>query len=232
MSQLEWSNGRGARGRMPWLLFVKSGKVIRFTGESIPGVVAVVGSDYVQNGKWSHTTYRLELAPGVRAIPGRDGWETETFREGLRAATGQPTDRWYQCANALGVTLAEAQRFLREWRPLAAEHYDQVEAALEAVATETDDDFEEIAVSFGSPTRRQREAGFWTWPVIVARAGQEIGRLTLDSEGYKYEVASGPIRILEQSRSGGYGGGYVSIRIAAPAGSRAIHAEPQLAAQM
>lgn len=229
---LEWNDGIGSRGRKAWLLLIKSGKVIRFTGENIPGVVAIVGSDYSKNGKWSNTTYRLELAPNVRAVAGRDGWGTGTFREGLRAATGQPADRWAECANALGVTLAEAQRFLREWRPLAAEHYDQVEAALADVAAESgEDDFEEIAVSFGSPTRRAREAGFWEWPIIVEREGQEIGRISPDKYG-SYTLVSGSIRLLDYSRSRGHGGGYVSIKIAAPAGSRAVHAEPRVAAQM
>jgi len=187
----------------------------------------VVGTSYIKKGKWSHTIYRLELAPGVRAIRGRDGWETGSFREGRRAATGLPTDRWHECANALGVTLEEAQRFLREWRPKGADHYDQVEAALESVASESgEDDFEEIAISFGFPTRSQRYAGFWEWPIIIKREKEEIGRIEPE-DNHSYKVVSGPIRILDFTRFSGHGGGYVSIRIAAPAGSRAIHLEEE-----
>lgn len=83
-----WSDQMGHRGRGAWLLLVDSeGHIHRFTGENILGVCAVVGTDYKKAGKWSHTTYRLELAPGVRAIAGRDGWETGRFVEGLGAAT-------------------------------------------------------------------------------------------------------------------------------------------------
>jgi hypothetical protein len=85
-----------------------------------------------KNGKWSSTTYRLALADGVRTISGHEGWEQGSFREGLtKALSDHPaTDQWSEIANALGVSLAETQRFLREWR---AEHLDKIEADLAAL---------------------------------------------------------------------------------------------------
>jgi hypothetical protein len=201
---------------------------MRFTGESLPGIVAVVGIDYEKAGKWSHTTYRLELAPGVRAIAGRDGWETGRFVEGLRDAVhfGRPVDRWIDVANALGVTLAEAQRFLREWRPKAAARLDEVEAALaEMVEAEDahDGDTEIVAVSFGSPTNRLMAQGFWKWPVVIRLSGQEVGRVV--PVGYGDYEAHGRVKILAIERSAGYHGGYVSMRLAVPAGAEAQHGE-------
>lgn len=136
--KFEWSNQLGSRDRKPWLLLVREGRVHVFSGENIPGVVAVVGTDYCKNGKWSYTTYRLELATGVRAIDGRDGWETGRFVEGLCAAVGfsRPIDRWTDVAEALGVAVPEAMRFLRAWRPKAAARLDEVDAALKTVTTE------------------------------------------------------------------------------------------------
>jgi len=134
---LKWSDEIASRNRSAWLLLVKDGKVLPFKGETIPGIVAVIGHDSVKDGKWSHTTYRLELAAGVRPIAGHDGFETGRFVEGLRDATSglfkRPIDRWVDVAEALGVSVQEAQRFLREWRPKAAAALDEVEAALASV---------------------------------------------------------------------------------------------------
>ncbi len=104
-----------------------------FRGKTIPGVLAVVGESYTKNGKWSHTTYQLMLGNGVEAIPGKDGWESGTFCEGLAAATRLPTSRWHEVAEALKVSLEEAKRFLQEWKPKAAARLDQVEADIAAL---------------------------------------------------------------------------------------------------
>jgi hypothetical protein len=126
----------GHRSRKPWLLLITPTNEIRlFTGAPIPGIVAIIGEDYEKNGKWSSTTYRLALADGVRTISGHEGWEQGSFREGLlKALPDHPaTDRWSEIANALGVSLAETQRFLREWRPKEAEHLNKIEADLAAI---------------------------------------------------------------------------------------------------
>ena len=64
MQNFEWSDGIGSRGRNSFLLFVRGDEVIVFHGQDIPGVVVVRGTDYTKSGKWSHTTYRLQLADG------------------------------------------------------------------------------------------------------------------------------------------------------------------------
>jgi len=219
----EWSDRIGSRGRSAWLLLVDGeGRIHRFLGENISGVVAVIGTDYEKAGKWSHTTYRLELAPGVRPIAGRDGWETGRFVEGLRSAVHfeRPIDRWVDVANALGVTISETMRFLCEWRPKAAEALDAVEKAIEAVDTLADDGAEIISISFGGPNRRQRAEGFWSWPVLVLLDGEEIGRLVPEGSFY---IPSGSVKLLAMETSGGHGGGYVSMRLAVPAGAVAVH---------
>lgn len=137
MVDMEWSDKIGSRDRRAWLLIVKSDVVIPFTGVSIPGSVAVVGTSYVKNGKWSHTTFRLKLADGVRVIPGRDGWGTGRFVEGLGAVLRLSTDTWTDVAAALGVSIPSAMAFLRAWRPRAAEALDEVDRALVAL-DETD----------------------------------------------------------------------------------------------
>jgi len=220
----EWADKIGSRGRCPWLLLVDRDGVVReFTGESMPGIVAVIGTDYEKAGKWSHTTYRMELATGVRAIAGRDGWETGRFVEGLAAAVGYPghIDRWVDVANALGTTIPETMRFLREWRPKAAEALDAVEEAITEVDDTAEQGAETIAISFGSPTRRQRNDGFWEWPVVVTLDGQEVGRIVPGEDGRW--TSSGQVNILSMEHSSGHGGGYVSMRLAVPAGGKAHH---------
>lgn len=222
-----WDNKMGSRSRTAWLLLIKNGTVHVFKGETIRGVCAIVGTDYKKQGKWSHTTFRMELAPGVRAIPGMDGWETGRFVEGLRDAVNyhQPIDRWVDVANALGVTLTEARRFLQEWRPKAAAKLDEVEDALASIDEHTGGDFEIVVVSFGAPTRRRREAGFWSWPVLVLLDNQEIGRLVPEGSFY---VPSGQVKLLAMETSSGFGGGYVSMRLAVPAGAVAVHKEEEI----
>jgi len=224
----EWSSEVRARHRRPWLLLIKDGKVTRFHGESIPGLVAVVGSDWIKCGRWSYTDYRLEIADDVRAIAGGEGWHNGTFREGLAGAVGskQPLDRWSDVANALGVSLTECRRFLSEEFPREVEELDRIEADLEAVDSASPTGAEEITITFGSPLKRTMEAGFWNWPVRVLDAdGNEVGRVEPGPFGHGwYEpTVTGNIRLLDSTHEGGHHGGYWSLRLAAPAGCRAVH---------
>ena len=219
MKKVVYSDKLAPRRRRPWAIIIGPGDEIElFTGESIPRKVAVVGCDYTKNGVWSHSTYRLEVAPGVRFLSGHFGFETGTFTEGLRAATGKPTDRWHEVANALGVSLPVAQEFLRGWLPVAAQKLDQVEADLASLDEASPTGAATISITYGSPTRAARERGFWEWPVrILDPDGEEVGRVS--PEG----VASGEVKVLKREVSSGYGGGYVSLLLAVPEGCRAEH---------
>lgn len=248
-----WSDQQGNRDRKAWALLVGPGDAVTtFSGESIPGVVAVAGHDYNKNGKWSSTTFRLTLADGVRLIAGHNGWETGRFIEGLAAASGRlgsgRVDRWIDVANALGISVPSAMAFLRAWRPKAAEELDQVDRDLEAVDEAAGPEgAEEISISFGSPTRRAQGGGFWTWPVRVF-AGPEYGAGGQRSEPPPAEIARvvpGPVgdefpswatpvvcdprgvpaavRVLSSTHTAGMHGGYVSLRLAVPAGATARH---------
>jgi hypothetical protein len=195
MFMFNWSDKNGSRSRSAWLLLV----------------VAIIGHDYKKDGKWSHTTYRLTLAAGVRAIAGYDGWETGKF----------VVDRWVDVVNALGVNLAEAQRFLSEWRPKAAEALDIAEETLGSIAVESGG-FDTVTVNFGGPTNRQIAAGFWQWPVVVTdNVGKEVGRVQPLFDG-KWKTV-GPVKILAHEHSSGYHGGYISMRLAVPSGAKAMH---------
>jgi hypothetical protein len=134
MTEITWSDKMGHRGRSAWALVVVDGKIMRFAGESIPGIVAVKAKKYEKNGKWSNTTYALAIGKGVRFIGGKNGWETGSFREGLRDAlpadSRKSIDGWADIASELGVEVSEAQRFLRAFRPREADEIDAAEAAI------------------------------------------------------------------------------------------------------
>ncbi|MEI6511473.1 MAG: hypothetical protein WCO25_05575 [Candidatus Uhrbacteria bacterium] len=236
-STLTWSDGIGSRGRGSWLLLIKGETITPFKGQNVPGTVVVRGTDYTKNGKWSHTTFRLELAPGVRAISGKDGWETGKFVEGLRSAVSGsgPIDRWPDAANALGVSVPAAMQFLREWRPKAAEALDTVDAQLEALeeaagaamATDT----ETVVVSFGSPTNRMIAAGWWKDPkAIPGHDGAQIALVDPEKGWYDGNIAVQGIvgTVISAVHAAGMHGGYCSVTVAVVPGTVVAKPEPKV----
>lgn len=216
---IEWSDGLGSRSRSPFLLFVRGDEVIVFRGESISGVVVVRGTDYTKNGKWSHTTYRLQLADGIRHIAGRSGWETGRFVEGLGSAVGCKTpDTWAETAEALGVSVPSAMEFLREWRPKAAEKLDEVETSLAELeeVSKQETDSEIVTVSFGSPTNRAIRNGYWESPKSIPGYEAEI-RLADSKDGWtegNIEVVGISGTVLSVKHSSGMHGGYYAVSVA------------------
>ena len=219
MKNITYSNRMAPRRRRAWALVIGPGDEIEeFLGETIPGKVAITGYDFEKCGVWSHSTYRLTVAPGVRFLPGHQGFETGTFTEGLRAATHKPTDRWHEVANALGVSLPVAMKFLRSWLPGAAEKLDRVEEDLASLDETSAVGAATLTVSYGAPNRKAREEGFWEWPVrVLDEDGVEVGRVTADGS------PSGDIKLLKRETASGHGGGFVSLMLAVPEGCRAEH---------
>lgn len=220
MADIRWLDQIGSRGRAPWLLLVRGDEVIPFSGVGIPGVVAVRGTDYTKSGKWSHTTYRLRLADGIRHIAGRSGWETGRFVEGLGAAVGCKTpDTWAETADALGVSVPSAMEFLRSWRPLAANKLDEVEQslmALEEASSQQETDSVIVTVSFGSPSTHAIRGGFWEAPKGIPDYEAEI-RIKDREEGWNegnIEVVGISGTILSVKHSPGMHGGYYAVSVA------------------
>jgi len=219
MENLTWSDGIGPRGRRAFLLLVKGDEVVPFTGSNISGVVVVRGTDYSKNGKWSSTTYRLELASDIRHIAGLNGWETGRFVEGLAASIHCATpDTWAETAKALGVSVPSAMEFLRAWRPKAAEKLDEVEQSLVALeeASEQETDSVIITVSFGSPTNRAIREGYWESPKGIPGYIAEI-RLKDREQGWNegnIEVVGISGTVLSVKHSAGMHGGYYAVSVA------------------
>jgi hypothetical protein len=200
-------------------LFVRGDEVVVFDGQNIPGVVVVRGTDYTKNGKWSHTTYRLELASGIRHIAGRDGWETGRFVEGLGSAVGRKTpDTWAETASALGVSVPSAMEFLRSWRPKAAEKLDEVERLLAALeeSSQQETDSVIVTVSFGSPTNREIGDGYWESPKRIHGYAAEIRKIDPAGSWAEGNIAVVGISgtVLSVKHSSGMHGGYYGVSVA------------------
>lgn len=222
---IEWGDYPGPRMRSSWLLLRKDGRLHRFIGKTIPGIVAVI--DAQKQGKWSGTKYTLQLADGVAAIPGHAGWEMGTFRDGLEEATRKPARTWTEAAEALDVTVAELRRLLSDWEPGAIMHWDKVDEDLADIEEEAETSHI-LSVSFGSPTNRSAKAGFWQWPVRIIKDGEEIARLVPGDKGWATPQVDGPVRVIDVECSPGMHGGYVSLRLVAPEGAKAYHVHPDM----
>lgn len=219
MQSITWSDGIASRGRNPWLLFIKGDEVIVFDTKNIPGVVVVRGTDYSKNGKWSHTTYRLELASGIRHISGHNGWETGRFVEGLGDAVGCATpDTWADTAKALGVSVPSAMEFLRAWRPKAADKLDEVEQSLAELeeASAKQEDSVIVTVSFGAPTNRQIREGYWESPKSIPNFAAEIRLIDSNSGWVEGNISVNGISgtVLSVKHSAGMHGGYYAVSVA------------------
>lgn len=225
--KVEYSNSIGSRGRKPFLLFMRGDEIIPFGGQDIPGVVVVRGTDYEKAGKWSHTTYRLQLADGIRHITGRNGWETGRFVEGLGSAVGCATpDTWADTAKALGVSVPSAMEFLRNWRPKAAEKLDEVEQsliALEEASSQREIDSVIVTVSFGSPSNRSIREGYWESPKGIPGYNAEIRLKDSDKDWAEgnIEVVGISGIVLSVMHAAGMHGGYYAVSVAVIPGTEA-----------
>lgn len=65
--QFPYNDGLKSAGRTPKLWIVHRGQIQRFSGVPITGLVAVLSTSYEKGGKWSNTTYQLELVEGATA---------------------------------------------------------------------------------------------------------------------------------------------------------------------
>jgi len=225
MNALTWNDGMGSRSRRAWLLLVcdATDSIVAFNGDTIPGYCVVAGHDSVKAGKWSSTTYRIVLAPGVRPIAGHNGWETGRVVEGLADAVkaSKTPDTWEEVAELLGVSVPATMEFLRAWRPRAAEALDTVRAQLDSLDSLGDAEAERVVVRFGHPSRRAIREGFWASPKPIPQRPGAALRLVAEDGDWELgnvEVAGAVGEVLSVEWTAGMHGGYVSVSVAlAPA---------------
>ena len=150
----EYNDGLCSAGRTPRLYLAKGSEVKKFAGANISGFCAIATSRYEKNGKWSNTTYQLDLVPGVRPL---------YFLSPMHGTWGDDLGSWGEVAEALGLPVDVAQTIIRNEYKATAERLDKLEEfalAVEAQGNET----ETVVISFGSPTNRAISEGYWEEP--------------------------------------------------------------------
>ncbi len=96
--------------------------IFEFTGASIPGLLQVVRTAYTKDGKWSHTTWEVEAAPGVGLFRFNQDFGTGTYLpEGSWALA---RENFRRQAGTLLLEDEAIDRFIRARLPEAAARLD------------------------------------------------------------------------------------------------------------
>jgi hypothetical protein len=129
---MEYNDGLCPGGRRPRLYLIVGQVAHKFKGVQIPGVCAIAGEKFDKNGKWSNTTYQIELKDGVRPI---------YLLSPLHGTWGNEFPTWHECASQLGLPLAVTQSIVRAEYPPTADRLDAMEEFMneegESQVTET-----------------------------------------------------------------------------------------------
>lgn len=209
----KWNDGLLPAGRRPRLYLAKGGEAVKFTGENIAGFCAVAAQKYEKNGKWSNTTYTLDLAPGVRALE---------FVSPMHGTWGDSIMSWGQACEQLGLPIDAVQSLIRAEYAATAKRLDDLEAFAAATPHA---EVEVVVISFGSPTNRAIRDGYWSNP----KSGQT-------SDGRTVTVRPGPVddwrkpeivepsgaSVLSSDHRPGMHGGYWTVKVAVPAAVESV----------
>ena len=204
-----YNNGLCAAGRWPHLYLAKGGEVCKFSGENIPGFCAIAASQYEKRGKWSNTTYQLDLVPGVRPL---------YFLSPMHGTWGDSLGSWGEVVETLGLPVDIAQAIIRAEYKATAERLDKLEEfalAVEAGGHET----ETVVISFGSPTNRAIREGYWDSPKSgQASDGRKVVIEPGNGGGWDEPVVVEPegTKVLSARHSSGMHGGYYAIEVVVP----------------
>jgi len=208
----EYNNGLEPAGRTPRLYLAKGGEVRKFMGQNIPDFCAVAASRYQKNGKWSNTTYQLDLAPGVRPL---------YFLSPMHGTWGDGIVSWGKLAESLGLPVDVAQSLIRAEYKRTAERLDKLEEFAMAVEAKGGDT-ETVVISFGSPTNREISGGYWDAPKSGWTSDERIvtvepskGEFGSDWSKPQIVAPKGAILLSSRHHPGMHGGCY-TIEVAVP----------------
>jgi hypothetical protein len=209
----EYNNGLCPAGRRPrlWLTTPDKSGAIKFIGENIPNIAVIATAVYEKCGRWSNTTYGLELAPGVRPL---------YLLSPMHGRWGDDLASWGEVIEKLGVPVALARDIIRAEYPSTADRLDEVEK-FALVHEEKGVDTETVVISFGSPTRRQRDEGFWESPKEATASDGSLVRVGPGPEPngwFEPVLIDGPpgSQVINSIHRPGMGGGYYSVSVLVP----------------
>lgn len=203
-----YNDGLCSAGRRPRLYLAKGNEVKKFTGKNIPGLCAIATESFEKSGKWSNTTYQLDLAPGVRPL---------CFLSPMHGAWGDDLGSWGEVAETLGLPVDVAQAIVRAEYPRTGERLDKLEQFALAVEAEGHDT-EVVIISFGSPTNRQSREGYWESPKSSQASDGRTVTIRPGEKGWGEPVVVKPegAEVVSSHHHPGMHGGCWAIEVAVP----------------
>ncbi|MDD3293026.1 MAG: hypothetical protein PHI45_02805 [Candidatus Pacebacteria bacterium] len=205
----EYNDGSCSAGREPRLYLAKGDKIARFNGRDIEGFCVIAKSRYEKNGKWSNTTYELEMVPGVRAL---------YFLSPMHGVWGENLESWGEVAESLGLSVDTCKEIIGREYKKTAERLDKIEEFSLSVEKENITS-ETVIISFGSPTNRAIREGYWEEPKTgYTSEGKEV-KISPGEEGGWYKpvvLIPKEAKIIASSHSPGMHGGYWKVEVIVP----------------
>ncbi len=207
MNTYNYNDGLCSGGRRPRLYLAKGSEIVKFTGKSIPDFCSIGKESYEKNGKWSNTTYTLNLSAGVREL---------YFLSPLHGVWGSNFSSWGEVATKLSLPIELVKNIVRTEYPDTAERLDACEKFLEKNDNSA---VETVIVSFGSPTAAEAEEGYWSKPKSTKTTdGQTVTVGPENKEDWHNAKIICPVgsRIVSSTHTRGSNGGYWAIVISVP----------------
>ena len=176
------NNAMGSRGIRHKNLVVAPGQgIVEFTGESISPVVRVLATGYEKNGKWSYSSWTVELT-GVSVLEWTQDWGTGSWfkSNGLKGAVEELTAA---LPEGHGLSAAQVKRALRAIWPKTAATLAENDAAFLAAG----DQFADLLVA-----QREYAAATAAAQQVVTEfeAAEEATRLRKQTDKLKAAAAA------------------------------------------
>jgi hypothetical protein len=176
MKELIVNDKMGSRSLRAFCIFIFQGLIYPFfirkmepDFEKIKDFAVLKDKTYSRNGKWSYTQWTLSFKDEVQVLEGHQGWNTSTYREGFARAAGMSSIQgWEDMQKAFyGVEIPVIRRFLADvGLQNLADDLDEIEDAMERLSSKKSE-AKSVLVTFGSPTRRSAENGYWNEPKTI-----------------------------------------------------------------
>jgi hypothetical protein len=207
--EYSYNDGRCSGGRRPRLYLVKGREFVKFECKAIPNFCSIASQKYTKNGKWSNTDYVLELVPGVRPLQ---------FLSPLHGTWGDNLGSWGECAEKLGVPVEVARIIVSTEYSTTSVRLDEIELSTIQVEN-TGMTTEIVIISFGSPTHRQSNEGYWSNPKEgMSSTGISVVVAPGEGDNWKSPSILEPegCKVVSATHTSGMRGGYWSIEVLVP----------------
>jgi len=167
------------------VLVVRGQGLVQFKGESIPPVARVVRTEYTKNGKWSHTTWSVELADEASIV---------TFSQDWGIGKYFPVATWQEAINRVreadrvamdGVTDPMIERFIRSTFPKVAADLDKADAEW----TSAGDVFAAMLAAQAELAQVRQEALAYVEEQEAAKAAASLRSALSQAKGGKMSLA-------------------------------------------